>query len=91
VTYNYSDHAVFALVGITHFPVEITAPGPQPPNPPNLSLVCGKCYNAWPCQTILDYRAYALANQIPTATQSPLQPGFQDFQNTGKLVPGRST
>ena len=63
--YNYSDPAVFALVGATHYPSEIGGTGPQPPQPQNLLLVCGKCYNPWPCPTILDYRTYAQASGLP--------------------------
>lgn len=89
MSYDYTDSSVFNLIGGTHFPVEITAPGPQPPSPPNLSLVCAKCYNIWPCITITDYRAYALAHSIVIeANQSPLQAGFQ---NQGKVVPPRAT
>lgn len=87
--YDYSDQAVFSLVGSSHFPVEISGPGPQPPNPQNLSLLCAKCYNPWPCPTVLDYRAYAQAHSIPVvANQSPLQVGLQQG---GKLVPPRLT
>lgn len=85
--YNYNDTSVSNLIASTHFPVELSAQGPQPPNPQTLSLVCAKCYNAWPCQTILDYRAYVQATGIPpTANPSPLQ---ANFQGPGKLIPPR--
>lgn len=87
--YDYSDQAVFSLIGSSHFPVEISGAGPQPPSPQNLSLLCAKCYNPWPCPTVTDYRTYAAAHSIPVAVnQSPLQ---ANFQNTGKLIPPRSS
>lgn len=86
--YDYSDDSVFTLIGGSHFPVELSSGGgPQPPNPQALSLKCAKCYNTWPCQTILDYRTYGLANGILTsANQTPLQ---ANFQQTGTLIPPR--
>lgn len=88
MSYDYTDSSVFNLIGGTHFPVEITAPGPQPPSPPNLSLVCAKCYNIWPCITITEYRAYALANNIPLEAGGGGQAQVP-FQSQGKLSPGR--
>ena len=89
MTYNYSDPAVASLISTSHFPVELTTgTGPQPPNPQTLNLVCAKCYNPWPCQTIQDYRTYALANGLPGAVGNPLQ---VTFQTTGRLVPPRLT
>lgn len=89
MAYDYSDPAILALIPSTHFPVEFSAAGgPQPPNPQTLSLLCAKCYGAWPCPTIVDYRAYARANDIPLATSGQVQ---LPFQGTGKLIPPRST
>ena len=85
--YNYGDPSVLALVTSTHFPVEFMVAGPPPPNPQTLSLLCAKCYNPWPCPTILDYRAYAEANNIPlTATVIQTQ---LPFQHNGQLIPPR--
>lgn len=87
--YDYTDPAVFSLVGGSHFPVEISGSGPPPPSPQTMSLLCAKCYNPWPCPTILDYRGYAQAHGIPVvANQSPLQ---APFQSRGQLVPPRLT
>lgn len=87
--YDYSDPSVLSLIGGSHFPVEVTGPGPQPPSPQALNLVCAKCYNVWPCQTILDCRAYAQAHgSFVEANQSPLQAGFQ---TKGTLIPPRSS
>jgi hypothetical protein len=84
MTYNYSDPAIFALVGVTHYPVEIGGTGPQPPQPQILVLVCGRCYNPWPCPTILDYRTFAQANGLP-ASPSPSPISLQD--TSGRPVP----
>lgn len=87
--YDYTDPSVIALVLSTHFPVEISGAGPQPPNPQILSLVCAKCYNAWPCAAIIEYRAYARANSIPiVATSGQVQ---LPFQRGGQLIPPRTT
>ncbi len=93
MTYNYGDPLINSLIPATHFPVEFTIGGQPPPNPQSLSLLCAKCYNPWPCQTILDYRAYAQAHEIPLASLgqglSSLPGQSQFLQSQGQLIPPR--
>lgn len=84
MSYDYSDPAVFALIGATHFPTELSGAGPQPPLPQDLDLVCGKCYNPWPCPTILDYRTYAQAHGL-LLSPSPSPISLQD--TSGRVIP----
>lgn len=68
--YDYTDLSISGLISSTHVPIEFeTVTSPPIPAPQLLELRCAKCYNSWPCPTIVEYRA--ATRIVPTPPPVP--------------------
>lgn len=72
MSYNYTDPSISNLIANTHVPVELTVTlSPPIPAPQVLELRCAKCYNTWPCPTIVEYRASIPVSPPPPPRTDP--------------------
>lgn len=72
MSYNFTDPLVARLINSTHTPTEIPPVSDvlDPTRPIELTLICGRCRNVWPCPPVQQYRDYITASQAVAVAQA---------------------